>query len=322
MSAAPVLSGLSIIFYLCQLKANFLHIVRKQIQSRGRGKRTGLAFWEGWLAVGVNAFLFVLKYWAGIVTGSVAIIADAWHTLSDSLSSVIVLIGAKVSNKPPDREHPYGHGRAELIASVLIAAFLGFVAFEFLKQAIVKLGTEEPVVYGKIAIIVTALSVVVKELMAQFAFYAWRKTGYLSLKADAWHHRTDSISSIIILIGISLGNFFWWIDGVLGIIVALMIGYAGYGILKDTISKLLGEAPDPELIAQIKEVAGNETEHDMQIHHINLHSYGDHQEITFHIRLPNQMNVEDSHALVTAIQKSIREALSIEATIHVEPREG
>jgi divalent metal cation (Fe/Co/Zn/Cd) transporter len=101
-----------------------------------------------------------------------------------------------------------------------------------------------------------------------------------------------------------------------------MIAYAGYEILKDTISKLLGEAPDPSLVSQIREVAGNETEHDMQIHHIQLHSYGEHQEITFHIRLPNAMSVEDSHALVTAIQRSLRETLSIESTIHVEPSEG
>jgi cation diffusion facilitator family transporter len=281
-----------------------------------------LARREGIISIFINALLFILKYWAGIVTGSVAIIADAWHTLSDSLSSLIVLIGAKVSTKPPDREHPFGHGRAELIASVLIAAFLGFVAFEFLKESILKLNNRDIVVFGNIAIIVTIISIVLKEALSQYAFWAWKKTGYLSLKADAWHHRTDAISSLIILVGIFLGKYFWWMDGVLGIIVALMIAFAGYEILKETISKLLGEAPDPKLVAQIKEVAGNETEHDMQIHHIHLHSYGEHQEITFHIRLPNTMSVEDSHSLVTAIQQSLREALSIEATIHVEPNGG
>jgi cation diffusion facilitator family transporter len=281
-----------------------------------------LARKEGVFAIVVNALLFGLKYWAGIVTGSVAIIADAWHTLSDSLSSLIVLIGAKVSSKPPDSEHPFGHGRAELIASVLIASFLGFVAFEFLKQSIVRLNSRDIVVFGQLAIIVTVISIVLKEALSRYAFYAWKKTGYLSLKADAWHHRTDAISSFIILVGIFLGRYFWWIDGILGIIVALMIAYAGYEILKDTISKLLGEAPDPSLVSQIREVAGNETEHDMQIHHIQLHSYGEHQEITFHIRLPNAMSVEDSHALVTAIQRSLRETLSIESTIHVEPSEG
>jgi len=293
----------------------------KLISFERNTSKNKLARREGIFSIIVNALLFVLKYWAGIVTGSVAIIADAWHTLSDSLSSLIVLIGAKVSSKPPDSEHPFGHGRAELIAAVLIAAFLGFVAFEFLQSSIIKLRSHEMVVFGPIAIIVTIISIVLKEALSQYAFWAWKKTGYFSLKADAWHHRTDAISSLIILVGIFLGRYFWWIDGVLGIIVALMIAFAGYEILKDTISKLLGEAPDPGLVKQIKEIAGNETEHDMQIHHIHIHSYGEHQEITFHIRLPNTMSVEDSHALVTAIQQSLRETLSIEATIHVEPRE-
>lgn len=295
-----------------------MHIVKNNTLK----SKSNLAFWEGWVAVGLNALLFVLKYWAGIVTGSVAIVADAWHTLSDSLSSIVVLVGAKVSNKPPDREHPFGHGRAELIASVLIATFLGFIAFEFLKESILKINSKETVVFGKIAVIVTIISVLVKEGLSQFAFYAFRKTGYMSLKADAWHHRTDAISSLIILVGIFLGSYFWWIDGVLGIIVALMIGYAGFGILKDTISKLLGEAPDPRLVEKIKLIANNESELDTQLHHLHLHSYGDHQEITFHIRLPNTMSVEDSHKLVNAIRHTIRENLSIEATIHVEPREG
>ena len=287
------------------------------LQSKTANNKT--ANQEGWISIFVNSSLFVLKYWAGLVTGSVAIIADAWHTLSDSLSSMIVLIGAKVSSKPPDEEHPFGHGRAELIAAVLIAAFLGFVAFEFLQSSILKLRSREMVVFGPIAIIATVISIIAKEGLSQYAFWTWKKTGYLSLKADAWHHRTDAISSLIILIGIFLGKYFWWMDGVLGIIVALMIGYAGYEILKDTISKLLGEAPDEKLVEQIKTIAGNETEHDMQIHHIHLHSYGEHQEITFHIRLPNIMSVEDSHALVTTIRQSLRETLSIEATIHVEP---
>lgn len=276
---------------------------------------------EGIISIIVNTLLFILKYWAGVVTGSVAIIADAWHTLSDSLSSIIVLAGAKVSSKPPDREHPFGHGRAELIASVLIAAFLGFVAFEFFKESIIRLSNREIAIFGRFAIIVTIISILVKEALSRYAFFTWKKSGYLSLKADAWHHRTDAISSLIILIGIFMGKHFWWIDGVMGILVAIMIAYAGYGVLKDTISKLLGEAPDPKLVAKIKEIAGNESEHDMQIHHIHLHSYGEHQEITFHIRLPNKMNVEDSHALVTAIRQSLRNTLSLEATIHVEPRE-
>ena len=152
------------------------------------------AYQEGWLSVVVNLFLFAIKLWAGIISGSVAIVADAWHTLSDSLSSLVVIFGARVSAKPPDDEHPFGHGRAELIASVLIAALLGFVAYEFIRESISKLYEHEAAHFGTIAIVVTIISIVVKEGLAQYAFRAGRKTNYSSLRAVGWQHRCDDAS--------------------------------------------------------------------------------------------------------------------------------
>ena len=93
------------------------------------------AYFEGWLSIGINILLFALKYWAGVVSGSVAIIADAWHTLADSITSIIVLIGTKTSEKPPDNKHPFGHGRAEIIAAFIIGVFLAFIAFEFFLES-------------------------------------------------------------------------------------------------------------------------------------------------------------------------------------------
>jgi cation diffusion facilitator family transporter len=251
----------------------------------------------------------------------VAIIADAWHTLSDSLSSIFVIVGAKVSSMPPDQKHPFGHGRAELIASILIAALLGFVAYEFTLESISKLISREETIFGTIAIVVTIISVLFKELLAQYAFWAARKTKSNSLKADGLHHRTDAISSVLILIGIFLGNYFWWIDGVLGIIVAMMILYAAYEILKDAISHLLGEAPDPELEKKLNKCASKLTHLDLNIHHIHLHNYGHHKELTFHINLPKTMSVADAHILTDKIETQIKADLNMVSTIHVEPRE-
>lgn len=279
-----------------------------------------LAYNEGWLSIGVNFVLFGLKYWAGTVTGSVAIIADAWHTLSDSLSSVFLLVGARVSSKPPDKKHPFGHGRAELIASIMIAALLAFVAYEFITESIARLINKEDVIFGTIAIVVTIISVVMKELLAQYAFWGARKTGSSSLRADGMHHRTDAASSLLILIGIFLGRFFWWIDGVLGIIVALLILYAAYDILKEANSRLLGEAPDPKLKERLEKSAGKITGLDLNIHHIHLHEYGDHQELTFHIKLPEKMSVDEAHNLSDSIEKQVENDLGMVATIHMEPR--
>lgn len=288
-------------------------------QNRAKNN-TRIAYLEGWVSFGVNLFLFALKLWAGMVTGSVAIVADAWHTLSDSLSSVVVIFGARVSAKPPDDEHPFGHGRAELIASVLIAALLGFVAYEFIAESIKKISEHVATDFGTIAIVVTIISIIVKEGLAQYAFGAARKTNYSSLRADGWHHRTDAISSVIILVGIFLGKYFWWIDGVMGILVAVMILWAGYTILKQAISRLLGEAPHPDLVHHLTASADKITTLDLRIHHIHLHEYGDHKELTFHVKLPPKMTVEEAHDLIEKVENQIWDDLGMAATIHMEPR--
>jgi cation diffusion facilitator family transporter len=277
------------------------------------------AYREGWISIIVNILLFILKYWAGIVSSSIAIIADAWHTLSDSISSVVVIIGVKISNKPADREHPFGHGRAELIASVIIGVILALIGFDFFINSIDKIRNKEKAAYGTIAIIVTVISILSKELLAQYAFRAGKKTGLTSLKADGWHHRTDAISSIIVLVGIFLGKYFWWIDGAMGIVVALLIFYAAYEILKEGINPLIGQTPDRELIKKIKEISNRVAKRETDIHHIHIHTYGNHTEMTFHITLPKEYMFEKVHNIATEIEMTIKEELDIEATIHMEP---
>ena len=148
------------------------------LQNNNSNKK--IAYLQGWISIAVNGLLFTFKYWAGFVTGSLALMADAWHTLSDSLSSIIVLIGTKISSKPPDKEHPFGHGRAELIAAIIIGVILALIGFEFAKDSVVRLIDRESVVFGKFAIWVTAISVVVKEALAQFSFWACKKSSFHS----------------------------------------------------------------------------------------------------------------------------------------------
>ncbi|MDD2200381.1 MAG: cation diffusion facilitator family transporter, partial [Bacteroidales bacterium] len=131
---------------------------------------------EGIISVIVNSVLFALKFWAGIVTGSIALTADAWHTLSDSLSSIIVIAAVKLSSKKPDSEHPFGHGRWEQIAALFIAFLLGIIAFDFLRDSIIQLKSHESIEFGTIAIVVTIISIIAKEALAQYAFYIYRKT--------------------------------------------------------------------------------------------------------------------------------------------------
>lgn len=277
-----------------------------------------IAITEGWLAIVGNTLLFGLKYWAGITTGSIALIADAWHTLTDSVSSAIVIISAKISQRPADEEHPFGHGRADLVSSVIIGVLLIVIGFEFVLKSIEQLKGGEAVVFGKLAIIVTIISIIIKEILAQYAFWGARKTKSAILKADGWHHRTDALSSVIVLVGIFIGRFYWWIDGVLGITIALMIFYAAYEILRDSTNRLMGEIPDDELILEINKIIAN-LQLDICPHHFHMHKYGNHIELTFHILLEPKQSLEDAHEIASKIENTLREQLEIEATIHMEP---
>jgi len=274
---------------------------------------------EGWLSIFGNIVLFILKYWAGLLTGSIAIIADAWHTLSDSLSSVIVIIGAKISKKPADEDHPFGHGRADLISAFIIGILLLLVAFDFIIESYHTLQNQESSKFGNIAVIVMIISVVLKELLAQFAYFGAKKTNSKVLKADAWHHRSDAISSLVILVGIFLGPYFWWIDGALGMIVAIMIGYAAYEIISDSIHSLLGESPSDTIIDELKSTIGEVHPYDLEPHHFHLHVYGDHSELTFHIRLPQDMPIKQAHDIATVLEEAILEKYAYVSTIHIEP---
>ena len=278
-----------------------------------------LAYSEGWLSIIANIILFALKYWAGIVSGSIALISDAWHSLTDSVSSIAVIIGAKVSSKPPDKNHPFGHGRAELISSIIIGVLLALVAFNFLTESIKSLQNKEEAVFGTLALVVIIISIVIKEISAQYAFYTARKTGYLSLKADGWHHRSDAITSVLILVGIFINPYFPMIDGILGIIISIFIFYTGYEIIKNTASAVLDEACDENTIDELKEIANKSAGFDVLMHHVHLHNYVNYSEVTFHIYLSDKMTVYESHTITSQIINEIKELKQFEATIYVDP---
>ena len=282
-------------------------------------ERTKAGFVEGSVALITNTALFTLKIWASIVTGSIAIAADAWHTLSDSLSAVVVIAGSKFGSKRADREHPFGHGRWELLASLFVSVIIGIIAFDFMRTSINQLSKREQVEFGLLAIIATVVSIVVKEAMAQYAFYIARKTGNVSVKANGWHHRSDALSSIVVLIGIFFAKQFWWVDSVLGIIIALMLFYVCFTIMREAITKLLGEEPDMDLIARIIDEIKKIYNDDFNIHHFHLHNYISQKELTFHIRLGENVTIGKGHAIATGIEEIIRDKFGMDATIHIEP---
>jgi cation diffusion facilitator family transporter len=281
--------------------------------------RARAANFAGVISIIVNTILFALKMWAGLMIGSIALIADAWHTLSDSLSSVVVVIAVKLSGRKPDKDHPFGHGRWEQIAALFIAFMLGLIAFEFLKDAILRFEEGTTTHFGTIAIVVTVISIVAKEALAQYAFYVYKMTNNVSIKADGWHHRTDALSSVVVLVGILFASKFWWIDSVLGFIISLMLFYATYEIAKEAISKLLGEEVNPELLKEIKTAVEEKFDSNLNLHHFHIHNYVSHQELTFHMKLDEKLSIGEGHRIATEAENLIYKQFNIIATAHIEP---
>ncbi len=271
------------------------------------------------MSISANIVLFGLKLWVGLITGSVALTADAYHTLTDSVSSAIVIFSGWLSRKPADEKHPFGHGRSDLVSSVIIGVLLALIGVEFLVKSVEQIRSGVGVDYGVAAIVVTVLSILVKELMAQFAFWAGRRSNNPILRADGWHHRTDALSSIVILVGILCGSLASWIDGALGIAVSLLIFYASYEILRDSVSRLIGETPDRELITQVDSIIKS-MGLEVKPHHFHLHRYGDHIELTFHLFMDGALTLEEAHDQAHLLERELRRELGIEATIHMEPQ--
>ncbi len=281
--------------------------------------KTFIGYLEGTISIIINTILFGFKYWVGIKTFSIAIIADAWHTLSDSLTSLVVIIGFKVSSKLADKKHPFGHGRAEIISSVIIGTLLAVVGFNFLTESIQRFRNHQSATYGTLAILIFIISVIVKEGLAQFSIHAGKKINSRSLIADGWHHRSDAIVSFLVLVGIFMAAHFWWVDSIMGVVVSLVIFYTTYTILKESISTLIGEEPAEDFKAEIRKIVTNSVSHDVKLHHLHSHKYGDNKELTFHIRLSADMRLEDAHRIAEKLEKKIKEEMNIETTIHLEP---
>lgn len=278
-----------------------------------------MGYLAGILSIVLNLLLFTAKGFAAQKVGSVAIWADAWHTLSDSITSLIVIAGFWISARPPDKTHPFGHGRAEAIATVIIAVLLCLVGIHFLRESVGRLQERRFLVYSPLVGVVFAGSVVCKEAMAQFSLWAGKRMKAPSLRADAWHHRSDAIASGFILVGFLLGKDLWWLDGVMGLIVSGLLFFTAWDVLRASSGMLLGEKPATELEDRVRECVSQAIPDSSGLHHVHLHRYGDHTEMTMHLRLPPKMRLDRAHEIATEVEKRIRSEMGMESTIHLEP---
>lgn len=280
-------------------------------------KRAGYA--EALASVAVNTTLFALKYVVGTIHRSVAVVAAAFHTLSDSLTSLVVLLGVWLAHRPPDREHPFGHGRAEQLAALVVGAMLIIVGVEMTGESVGRLLSHEGMEPSWALVTVMLASALAKEALARWSEGLGRRYGLSSLLADAWHHRSDAVASAVLALAIALGGRLWWLDGALGIAVSLMILRVAIGLVIRTGRDLLGAAPPPEELRRLEEVVRKASGKVKDVHHVHVHRYGNHTEVTLHVRMDPSTSLGEAHEIATKVEDTIRREMGWEATVHVEP---
>jgi cation diffusion facilitator family transporter len=274
----------------------------------------------GWVSIFLNFLLFIFKYIVGIKINSVALKADAWHTLSDSLTSIVMVAGLAISRKPPDDEHPFGHGRAERISSLFIGFMLIIVAISFFRDSVLRLINKVTVKYNVPSILVQSICAILKQILSVFSFLYAKKLQLSSLKADAWHHQSDAITSYIFIVGVALSGQIPSIDSYLGLIISLAILWTAFDIINHNISPLLGENVNEEITQKIQEEVTKIDPRILNLHHFHMHRYGSHVEITFHVRLPKEISLDEAHEISDKIEKSLLK-YNLHATVHIEPYE-
>lgn len=267
-----------------------------------------------------NLALCIMKYAIGFFTGSIAIMADAINNLADASSSVITLIGFKLARMPEDKEHPYGHARIEYIAGMVVSVIIIAVGIMLAKESVLKIINPEAIVFSWTAVAVLLIAIVVKILQALFNVAAGKKINSVALIATGTDSRNDVISTTAVLIATIVSGFTdLQIDGYLGFLVAVFIVWSGISLTKETISPLLGESPDIELVRQIHDICMS-YEGVIGIHDLVVHNYGPGKVFcSVHIEVDSKVDVMESHDLVDQIEYRLRKELKIFATMHMDP---
>ncbi|MCM8772636.1 MAG: cation diffusion facilitator family transporter [Candidatus Omnitrophica bacterium] len=282
--------------------------------------REFLGYLEGWISISGNLFLFFIKILFGIILKSISLISEAFHSLSDVLTSIVVIFSFKLSKKPPDSKHPFGHGRIEKIGTLIISFLLIFACIDLCKISILRIKNPQTIQPGIFIILFMFFSTIFKEWMTKFSFYLGKKINSDILIADGWHHRLDGIASFIVGIGLIFMKYgFYHLDGILGIFVVLLLLWIAYDLIKKTSSFLIGEAPDKNTIEKIKEVISLNPDV-LSFHDIKVHDYGNKKIISLHIEVEKNISLKQAHDIALEIQDKIKENIeNSEVSIHIDP---
>lgn len=270
-----------------------------------------------------NLTLSAFKFFAGIITSSIAISADAFNNLSDAISSIVTLICFKTSDSPADKDHPFGYGRIEYVSGLIVSIAIIFMGIEFTKSSVEKIFNPQDVTYGITTFIILTASLIVKLWLGNFNQKIGSMINSTAMKATAFDSLGDAIITLTILVG-TLINYFSGIsiDAYLGIGVALFIIFTGISMIKETLSPLLGQSPDPKFVEKIYKVVEDFPDI-LGIHELTIHNYGPGRSfISFHAEVRANKNIMDLHDKIDALEKTLKNKFKCQAIIHMDPVEA
>ncbi len=281
--------------------------------------RTAYGKLSGWVGIFCNLLLCAGKFIAGFLSGSVSIIADAANNLSDASSSIISLIGFKLSEKSADEEHPYGHARYEYLSGLIIAFLVLLIGFELLKSGIGKIVTPSPVEFSWVSVGVLAVSIIVKLWMMLFNQNMGKRIASQALLATAIDSRNDCISTFSVLAAAVISHFTQVeLDGWIAILVAVFILYSGINLIREAMSPLLGKAPSPEITEEIRNKILS-YEGVLGTHDLMVHDYGPGRQFaSVHVEMAAENDVMESHDVIDNIERDfLRDGLHL--VVHFDP---
>lgn len=277
-------------------------------------------FLGGLVGILSNFLLFVIKLSVGLITSSIAIMADAFNNLSDAGSSIITIVGFKLSDKPADAEHPFGHGRIEYISALIVSFMVMLVGFQFVKSSLERIFNPVDIKFEAIPFILLLISIFIKLWLSHFNKFVGNKIDSSALKAASVDALGDVFTSSCVAISYLASKFTSFpIDGYLGTLVALFILYSGFSLTKETLNPLLGEAPDPELVQKIQDMVLS-YDNITGVHDLIIHNYGPCRCMaSIHAEVPCDISIMAIHEIIDKAEREISEKLKIYLVIHMDP---
>jgi cation diffusion facilitator family transporter len=276
----------------------------------------------GTVGIILNLLLFAGKGLAGLLSGSLAILADALNNLSDAASSIITLVGFSVSKRKADPGHPFGHGRAEYVSGFIVSVMMIVMAFELARDSIVKIIHPEDVSFSWLILGILIGSILVKCYMAWYNRSTGKRIQSVALEAVAKDSMNDCISTTVVLIAavaIRLSGL-TLLDGICGLLVACFIAYQGILSARDTLNPLLGQAPDPAFVQKIRDIMANESDQITGIHDLIVNDYGPGKRIvSLHAEVPANGNIVELHEVIDKAEEDLEAKLHCLVTIHMDP---